>query len=150
MSKEKIYEATEPSPYNTNENQLEPAPTSNITGKPIDKVFDYGEISEKDKKVVKEVLSHLHKDIPFDQQVELIKKKFQITEIPTVKLEESIWYQFTKDFKLGQSIQGLSKRKNKDGEEYNVPHIGFSADLDYLDNVIEKIIEKVKQMKFPE
>ena len=39
---EKIYESTEVSPFNNNDNQLESAQTSNLTGMPIEKNFDYG------------------------------------------------------------------------------------------------------------
>ena len=79
MSK-KIYDSNEVSPFNDNDNQLESAQTSNLTGMPIEKNFDYGRISEKDKQVVNEVLNNLHSELPIEQQIDVIKKKFQITE----------------------------------------------------------------------
>jgi len=149
MSK-KIYESTEVSPFIDNDNQLESAQTSNLTGMPIEKNFDYGSISKKDKQVVNEVLNNLHSELPLEQQIDVIKKKFQITEIPMTKLEDSIWYQMTKDYKLGATKQGLARRRDKDGNEYDVPHMSYSADLDYLDIVMEDLILKIRKMKFPE
>jgi hypothetical protein len=149
MSK-KIYDSNEVSPFNDNDNQLESAQTSNLTGMPIEKNFDYGNISKKDKQVVNEVLNNLHSELPLEQQIDVIKKKFQITEIPMTKLEDSIWYQMTKDYKLGATKQGLARRRDKDGNEYDVPHMSYSADLDYLDTVMEDLILKIRKMKFPE
>ena len=47
--------------------------------------------------------------------------------------KESIWYQMTKDYKLGATKQGLARRTGENGLEYDVPHMSYSADLDYLD-----------------
>jgi len=147
---EKIYDSTEVSPFNNNDNQLESAQTSNLTGMPIEKNFDYGHISKKDKQVVNEVLNNLHSELPLEQQIDVIKKKFQITEIPTMDTKESIWYQMTKDYKLGATKQGLARRTGENGLEYDVPHMSYSADLDYLDTVMEDLIQKIRKMKFPE
>ena len=73
-------------------------------------------------------------------------EKFKVEEIPLMKLESSLWHQFTKDEKLGQSVQGF-RTATVDGKKINIPHLGFSADLDYLDDVINRIVKKARQLK---
>ena len=53
----------------------------------------------------------------------------------------------TKDERLGQSIQGHRLSVDKDGNKLRIPHVGFSADLDYLDEFINRIIQKAKEIK---
>jgi hypothetical protein len=52
----------------------------------------------------------------------------------------------TKDERLGQSVQGF-RQATVDGKKIRIPHIGFSADLDYLDEFINRIANKVKNIE---
>ena len=63
-----------------------------------------------------------------------------------MKIESSLWHQFTKNEKLGQSVQGF-RTSMVDGKKINIPHISFSADLDYLDDVINRIVKQARQLK---
>ena len=52
----------------------------------------------------------------------------------------------TKDEKLGQSVQGFLL-KEKDGKKIRVPHIGFSANLDYLNEFVNRLYNKFEKIK---
>jgi len=122
---------------------------SNMTGDSIESNYDYGSISDRDKKVVNEIINFLRqrKGIPIEMVVEEIKKRFQLVEIPMKKIEDSVWGQFTKDERLGQSIQGFRTSKDKNGNSIKIPHVGFSADLDYLDEFVNRLVQKAKDIK---
>ena len=136
---------------------------SNKTGETLSKFTDYLEKQHKNnfntdetKKIIRDVFWILFEDKDNIQSQEikdfLDKKKeelevfFQIEEIPLLKVEQSLWHQFTRDEKLGQSVQGF-RTTTVDGKKVNIPHIAFSADLDYLDDVINRVIEKAKVLK---
>ena len=62
------------------------------------------------------------------------------------KLEDSLWYQFTKNEKIGTNITGY-RDTYVDGKRILIPHVAFNSDLDYLDDMMNRIIHKVKQLK---
>ena len=121
---------------------------SNMTGEAITPNFDYGNIKECDKKLVEEIISLLQSraGIPTQMIVEELKHKFQLETIPMAKIENSLWHQFTKNERIGQSMQGFREAKDKDGKRIRIPHIGFSADLDYLDEMIQRIVKQIKDI----
>ena len=108
---------------------------SNMTGESIEGTFDYGSITDRDKKLVIEIIDLLRNriNLPIDMIIEELKTRFTLEEIPMQKIEDSVWGQLTKDERLGQSIQGFRQSTDKDGNKIRIPHIGFSADLDFLD-----------------
>ncbi len=127
---------------------------SNVTGQKIEPLFDYGVMQDNSDsrnpdlvKAVEEITEFLKQnpDLPSKQAAELIKNKFHLEEVPIMKVEDSLWYQFTKDEKLGQTLQGWREDKN-DGKKIRIPHVAFSADLDYLDGFINRIIKKAKDL----
>ena len=122
---------------------------SNMTGEAIENNYDYGSISDRDKKVVYEIINFLRqrKGIPIEMVVEELKKRFQLVEIPMKKIEDSVWGQLTKDERLGQSIQGFRTSKDENGKSIKIPHVGFSADLDYLDEFVNRLVQKAKDIK---
>ena len=69
-----------------------------------------------------------------------------LDEIPEMKMEDSIWWQFTKDEKMGQQQQGF-RVDVVNGKRVKIPHISFSSDLDHLDALINKIVKKVSNLK---
>ena len=121
---------------------------SNMTGEAIDGLYDYGNITDSDKLLVKEIIDLLRErdQVPCGMFAEELKTKFQLVEIPIKKIEDSVWGQLTKDERLGQSIQGF-RNATVDGKKIRIPHIGFSADLDYLDEFVNRIVNKVKEIK---
>tara|TARA_R100001510_G_scaffold46439_1_gene43384 strand:+ start:72 stop:521 length:450 start_codon:yes stop_codon:yes gene_type:complete len=121
---------------------------SNMTGEPIEGLFDYGDITERDKSVVNEVIELIQSrpGIPGDMIVAELKTKFQLVTIPMMKVEESVWHQLTKDERIGQSTQGFRETVDKDGNKIRIPHIGFSADLDYLDGFVNRLAQKINSI----
>ena len=121
---------------------------SNMTGEAIKPTFDYGDITDRDKDVVTEVIELMRQreGVPTEMFVEELKTRFQIVEIPMKKIEDSIWGQMTKDERLGQSVQGF-RNATEDGKKIRIPHVGFSADLDYLDEFINRLVKKIGDIK---
>ena len=122
---------------------------SNMTGEAIEGVFDYGDISDEQKKVVKEIidLMRARDQVPCGMFAEELKQRFQLEEIPMKKIEDSVWGQLTKDERLGQSVQGFKLSTDENGKKIRIPHIGFSADLEYLDEFVNRLTKKVKNIK---
>jgi hypothetical protein len=122
---------------------------SNMTGEAIETNYDYGNITDSDKKVVKEIIDLLRArgDLPCSMFAEELKTRFQTVEIPMKKIEDSVWGQLTKDERLGQSVQGFRNATDEDGNPIRVPHVGFSADLDYLDEFVNRLVKKIEGIK---
>jgi len=121
---------------------------SNMTGEAIEGNYDYGNITESDKKVVKEIidLMRARDQIPCGMFAEELKTRFELVEIPMKKIEDSVWGQLTKDERLGMSMQGFRQASDKDGNPIRIPHVGFSADLDYLDEFVNRLVNKVNNL----
>ena len=118
-------------------------------GEAIEPNYDYGDIKQRDKEVVLEIIKWLRErnGVPVDMLIEELKIKFQLEEVPMKKVEDTVWGQLTKGEKLGASIQGFREVKDENGKRLRIPHIGFSADLDYLDGFLNRIIEKANKIK---
>jgi len=119
---------------------------SNVeTDKEIEPLFDYGDITERDKSVVEEVINLLQArpGVPSEMVIAELKEKFQLVTIPMMKVEDSVWHQLTKDERIGQSMQGFRQTTDNDGNKIRIPHIGFSADLDYLDEFVNRLAKKI-------
>ena len=123
---------------------------SNVeTEKDIEPLFDYGDITERDKSVIEEVISlfEARPGVPSEMVVAELKEKFELVQIPMMKVEDSVWHQLTKDERIGQAMQGFRQTNDKDGNKIRIPHIGFSADLDYLEEFINRLAKKVASIK---
>jgi len=119
---------------------------SNVeTDKDIEPLFDYGDITDRDKSVVEEVINlfQARPGVPSDMVIAELKEKFQLIQIPMMKVEDSVWHQLTKDERIGQSMQGFRQTTDNDGNKIRIPHIGFSADLDYLDEFVNRLAKKI-------
>ena len=116
---------------------------------PLIGLFDYGDITERDKSVVEEVISlfEARPGVPSEMVVAELKEKFELVQIPMMKVEDSVWHQLTKDERIGQAMQGFRQTTDKDGNKIRIPHIGFSADLDYLDQFLNRLAGKVAIIK---
>ena len=121
---------------------------SNMTGEAIEGNYDYGNITESDKRVVKEIIDLMRSrnQVPCGMFAEELKTKFELVEIPMKKIEDSVWGQLTKDERLGMSMQGFRQSSDKDGNPIRIPHVGFSADLDYLDEFVNRLVNKVNNL----
>ena len=122
---------------------------SNTTGEAITGVYDYGDIKDSDKVVVREIIDLMRNrgDVPCSIFAEELKTRFELVEIPMRSVEDSIWGQLTKNERMGQSIQGFRMSTDEKGNKIRIPHVGFSADLDYLDQFVNRIILKLKDVE---
>ena len=122
---------------------------SNMTGEAITANYDYGNITDNDKKVVREIIDLMRdrSQVPCSMFAEELKERFQLVEIPMKKIEDSVWGQLTKDERLGQSVQGFRQVTDDEGNKIRIPHVGFSADLDYLDEFVNRLVIKLKDIK---
>ena len=119
---------------------------SNVeTEKDIEPLFDYGDITDRDKSVVEEVINLLQArpGVPSEMVIAELKEKFQLVTVPMMKVEDSVWHQLTKDERIGQSMQGFRQTTDNEGNKIRIPHIGFSADLDYLDEFVNRLATKI-------
>jgi hypothetical protein len=123
---------------------------SNVTGEDLDRDFEYGELDTVNapliKKVVEEVIN-LIKQSPNKNQSELIQyiqEKFKLIEIPTLDLKETLWYMLTEGEHISQNVQGFKIVTDENGNKKKIQHIAFSADVDYLDGLINRMILKLK------
>jgi len=119
---------------------------SNVeTDKDIEPLFDYGDITDRDKSVVEEVINlfQARPGVPSEMVIAELKEKFQLVQIPMMKVEDSVWHQLTKDERIGQSMQGFRQTTDNEGNKIRIPHIGFSADLDYLDEFVNRLAKKI-------
>ena len=118
---------------------------SNVDGSDIEPLFDYGDITERDKSVINEVISLIESrpGVPGEMLVAELKEKFQLVTIPMMDLEKSVWHQLTKDERIGSSMQGFRQTVDENGNKIRIPHIGFSADLDYLDEFVNRLATKI-------
>lgn len=123
--------------------------TSNVTGEDITPGYDYGSVTERDKLLISEILSILknRNGIPVDMIVEEINTKFSLEEIPMMDIKETLWYQLTKDEPLGQNIQGFRISLDEKQAKIKIPFIAFQADLDFLDGFVNRLVEKVNNLK---
>jgi len=122
---------------------------SNMTGEAITGIYDYGNISDSDKILVTEIIDLMRNrgEVPCSMFAEELKTKFELVEIPMKKIEDSVWGQMTKDERIGQSIQGFRQVTDENGKNFRVPHVGFSADLDYLDEFVNRLVKKIEGIK---
>ena len=122
---------------------------SNVeTDKDIEPLFDYGDITDRDKSVVEEVINlfQARPGVPSEMVIAELKEKFQLVTIPMMKVEDSVWHQLTKDERIGQSMQGFRQTTDENGDKIRIPHIGFSADLDYLDEFVNRLAKKIASL----
>ena len=122
---------------------------SNMTGEAISTHYDYGNITDSDKKVVDEIIGLMRDrgDVPCSMFAEELKMKFQIEAIPMKKIEDSVWGQLTKDEAIGTSVQGFRMTTDANGKKIKIPHVGFSADLDYLDEFVNRLTKRLKDLE---
>ena len=113
-------------------------------------LVDHFEPTKQEKKIAEDILNTIigdaSKEIPLKFTITRIQESYKLKEDPILSLENSLWYKFTKDEKLGQSIQGYRKQ-SIDGKSIRIPHIAFGADLDYLDEMIGRIITRINNLK---
>jgi hypothetical protein len=125
---------------------------SNTTGENLVQPFDYGELdTEKGtyiKKIIEEVINQIKQNSNknISELIKHLQYKFNLKDIPSAKIEDTLWYKLTEGEHLGQNIQGFKITSDDKGNKKKIPHIGFSSDLDYLDGFINRLILKLENL----
>ena len=125
---------------------------SNKTGENIEHIFDYGQIHDDRVKDTAEEIVKILRDnqtLSIDDLIKELTERFQLIEYPMHPVEESLWHIFTENEKIGTSIQGV-RQIGTDENGYRIPHIAFSADLDYLDEFLIRLIETAQKINIKE
>ena len=116
----------------------------------IDFLIDHEDVSKEQQKVAEDILEIItqneSKHLPLKFTLTQIRNDYKIDEIPMMDISQSLWHEFTKDEKIGQSVQGY-RQSVKDGKKVRIPHIAFSGDLDYLDDMMRRIITRINNLK---
>lgn len=117
----------------------------------VESVYDYGSITKEHKKLVEEIIKILkqNSNLSTDDVIHSLREKFKIDLPPTLDIEKSLWHEFTKDYKLGTSIQGHIDTII-DNKKFRNPLIGFTADLQTLDKMLIDFklkFEEIDEMK---
>lgn len=121
--------------------------------KPEELLYDYDFVTERDRETAIEVLNQiekLNKLLPLDKSIDKIKTSFKVKEIPTLKIEEGLFYDLMKDEKLGVTIQGYDNKKDKDGNPYKVPFLSMGANREELDDIMQRLITKIRNIVISE
>lgn len=121
---------------------------SNITGQDIKPILDYDKITNEHKEAAEAILELIEKNnslnIPIEITIAHIKSNFKLEKIKEIQIKDSLFFSVLGDEKLGVTIQGYREEYNENGEKIKIPHISFSADIDYFDKILKKLIEKIK------
>lgn len=111
----------------------------------FESLYDFGEITDRDKKLINEVVNILKvsDNLPVKEIEKKIKDKFEVEEIPIRKYENSVWHKMTKEYNFHISEQGY-KLITENGKKLKIPVVCVTADVDKLDDFIQKIFLKIK------
>ena len=113
-------------------------------------LIDHEDVTKNEKRVAEDIIKTIQDDIknqiPVKFTVSKIQENYKLKEVPLMDTENSLWYEFTKDEKIGANIQGY-RQAEIDGKKIRIPYIAFGADLDYLDEMMKRIITKINQLK---
>lgn len=108
------------------------------------------DITKDQLKVAEDIIQTLKdnhkKNIPLKFSIEQIENDYNVKELPMMDVKSTLWYQLTKDEKIGANIQGF-RTIEKDGKKIRIPFICFGADLDYLEGMMKRLVTKIRLLK---
>ena len=117
------------------------------TGEVIQPLFDYHSIDDYTKLAIRDIVQVLEDDkIDKKQSINIIKDKFQLEEVPEYNIEKSLWKSMMSEFNLGESIQGWKIVQDSENKKIKIPVLSFTGELDYLDDVMQKLLTRIKNM----
>lgn len=122
---------------------------TDIKGNRINSVYDYGNITKRDKLVVEEIISFLktRPGVPVSMLETELKQKFKIVEIPIKDIKQTLWHKLTEGFGKDTQgkVQGYKTIQTENGP-LKIPYIALDYDMDDLDNLINHILKKAKDI----
>lgn len=111
--------------------------------------YDYGAISDADKKIVNEFCKILENrtGVPIPIIINELKTKFELEEYEYEQIEDGLWHEYTNDFSMQIQYhhQGFKQIQKGDGKVLRIPHLAFSLDLDKINDLALHIENKVKE-----
>jgi hypothetical protein len=120
-----------------------------IKKKKLHHPLSYEDITDDTKKAVEDIIKILkdrtNQGVTIDLICEELLQLFKIENIPMMDEKNTLWYELTKDEKIGKSYQGY-KIVSKDGKKLKIPHIAFSGDLDQLEDFTIRLLRKLKDI----
>jgi len=98
-----------------------------------DELYDYGSITDRDKKVVEEVLKYVDNDLHDD-----IKEKFEIKTRPVYEVKTHPFYKVCEEMNIPLTLQGFNYSDDKGTQKY--PVYAICEDFRKLEKLYTKIV----------
>jgi len=113
--------------------------------------FDFDRLTADETKAVDWVLRRIKEmssqGISFDMIESELKVRFNINDVRTLKIEDTLFYQILKDMNIPMVQQGYTEKRDEKGEPYRIPHVSIGLDIDQLDVVVNKIVHYTQGIK---
>jgi len=113
--------------------------------------FNFDKLTADETKAVNWALNRIkemsNQGISYDMIESELKVRFNINDVRTLKVEDTLFYQILKDMNLPMVQQGYTEKRDEKGTPYRVPHITIGIDVDVLDTLVEKIFKYTQGLK---
>ena len=118
-------------------------------GPKTETVFDYERVSPVELKIAKEIINVLreHEKSSINEVIKILERRFNIVEVPSIDVNKSIWHNLTKEENIKGNIQGYLFKKDENANDIKIPIVAFSEPLDKLDDLVQKLVKKIENMK---
>lgn len=102
-------------------------------------VYNYGNITEDDKTLVREVIGMLENDKQYSTS-QLLKERFKLNDVIQYDREDSVFLKYVNEMNLPVHIQGHSTQTKGD-KTYHYPIFSMCDDIRVLNKLVENIIK---------
>lgn len=113
--------------------------------------FDFDKLTADETKAVDWALRRIKEmssqGIAFNMIESELKIRFNINDVRTLKIEDTLFYQIVKDLNISMVQQGYTEKRDEKGEPYRIPHISIGLDVDQLDVIVNKIVHYTQGIK---
>tara|TARA_E500000178_G_C17002819_1_gene746578 strand:- start:1858 stop:2280 length:423 start_codon:yes stop_codon:yes gene_type:complete len=113
--------------------------------------FNFDDLTNDESKAVNWALQRIkqlrNSGVSYDMIEAELKVRFNINDVKTLKVQDTLFYQILKDMNLAIIEQGYTEKRDEKGEPYRVPHISIGFDVDELDVLVNKIFDYTQGVK---
>lgn len=102
-------------------------------------IYNYGNVTEDDKTLVREVINMLDQDKQYSTS-QLLKERFKMNDVIQYDRNESVFLNYANDMNLPIHIQGHSTQTKGD-KTYHYPIFSLCDDIRVLNKFVENIIK---------
>ena len=104
--------------------------------------IDMSKLSDDQKEAVAEVIEFFERRgvIPCNIVAEEAKQRFNLKDVPTLKVSDSLWYKMTKGTNIDTTYQGYTDKIQEDGSVYRSPYVAISVDIEELDAWLAELL----------